>query len=179
MKEKPNKPARKSKATQAEVRLRVLEILRIMLDGAEWFDVCEFVREQEQTAGSVWELKERKPLSESQVWRYIQKANREIALSCRTSSKRLLRRHLAQRRNLYAKAVNAGDIRTALAVLRDEAELEGLYPPKKIAPTTPDGEDPYDANFSDADRATALQALYARLGTGSGGPASDGQAGAR
>ena len=39
-----------------------------------------------------------------------------------------MRRHLAQRRNLYAKAVSAGDVRTALAVLDSEAKMLRLFP---------------------------------------------------
>src|SRR5262249_18034132 len=49
--------------------------------------------------------------------------------------KQALRRHLAQRRNLYARALNKGDERTALAVLADLAELQGLYPPKGVRVT--------------------------------------------
>lgn len=35
---------------------------------------------------------------------------------------------MAQRRNLFAKSVSAGDCRTALAVLDSEARLLDLYP---------------------------------------------------
>ena len=49
-----------------------------------------------------------------------------------------------QRRALYTRCLKSSDYRTALGVLRDEGELQGLYPAKKIAPTTPDGKDPYD-----------------------------------
>ena len=168
----------KGKPTKAQVQLRTEEILRIRLDGAEAWDVREYVREKEREAGSAWELPEGgKPLSDSQLWRYIAKADGLIAESCRASRKKLVRRHLAQRRNLFAKAVSAGDYRTALAVARDEAELQGLYPPRKIAPTNPKGDKPYDGALTDADRAAALQSLYARLGTGGGGPIADGQAG--
>jgi hypothetical protein len=66
-----------------------------------------------------------------------------LADSCKASAKKLFRKHLAQRANVYAKALSAGDYRTALAVLKDTAELQGLYPPKKIAPTTPEGDRPY------------------------------------
>jgi hypothetical protein len=69
------------------------------------------------------------------LWRYISRADKLIAESCRSSRKKLLRRHLAQRRNLFAKAILAGDYRTALAVARDEAELQGLYPAKKTEVT--------------------------------------------
>jgi hypothetical protein len=132
------------KATKAQTQMRIEEVLRIRLDGAEFWDIREYVREKEREAGSVWEVPPGgRPLSDSQLWRYQAAADRLIAESCRSSRKKLLRRHLAQRRNLFAKAVSAGDYRTALAVARDEAELEGLYPPKKIAPTTPDGADPW------------------------------------
>jgi hypothetical protein len=61
------------------------------------------------------------------------RADALILRSHERSRKKLLRRHLAQRRNLFAKAVISGDYRTALAVARDEAELQGLYPPKGVA----------------------------------------------
>jgi hypothetical protein len=110
------------------MRRRVEEILRIRLDGAEWWDCCEFVREKEQEEGSAWHLADGdKPLSEASLRRYLTKADQLIAESCRASRKKVLRRHLAQRRNLYAKAVSAGDYRTALAASKDEAELLGLY----------------------------------------------------
>jgi hypothetical protein len=41
-------------------------------------------------------------------------------------------RHLAQRQALYARALNAADHRTALAVLADEAKLRGLYPDRDL-----------------------------------------------
>jgi hypothetical protein len=141
----------KAKPTKAQVEARVNEILRIRLDGAEIWDVREYVREKEQEEGSPWKLADgASPLSDSQLWRYIAKADRLVAESCRASRKKLLRRHLAQRRNLYAKAVSVGDYRTALAVARDEAELQGLYPPTKVAPTTPDGKDQWAPALKEA-----------------------------
>ncbi len=121
------------KASKAQVEARVTELLRIRLDGAEWWDVCEYVRDKEQEEGSNWHLAEgAKPLSDSQLWRYLARVDNAIAESCRASRKKLLRRHQAQRRNLYAKAVSQGDIRTALQCARDEAELLGLYPSKGV-----------------------------------------------
>jgi hypothetical protein len=112
------------------------------------------------------------------LWRYIGRADKLIAESCRTSRKKLLHRHLAQRRNLFAKAVSAGDYRTALAVAKDEAELQGLYPPKKVAPTNPKGDQEYGAGLSDAERLAALERLYAALGHRNGSPPANGQDGA-
>ena len=129
----------KGKPTKAQVQLRTEEILRIRLDGAEAWDVREYVHEKEKEPGSPWELVEAgKPLSDSQLWRYIAKADALIAESCRASRKKLLRRHLAQRRNLYAKAVSQGDLRAALAAADSEAKLLDLFPKDKpIAANAP------------------------------------------
>jgi hypothetical protein len=118
------------KAGKAKATRRVEEFVRIILDGAEPFDLRPYVTEKQAKPGSPWELTDGdKPLSDRQIRRYAAAAERVIAESCRTSRRRLLRRHLARRRNLYAKAVNAGDLRTALAVLADEARLLNLYEP--------------------------------------------------
>src|SRR5262249_4916631 len=42
-------------------------------------------------------------------------------------ARHLLARHLLQRRRLYAHAMEVGDYKTALAVLKDEAQLLRLY----------------------------------------------------
>lgn len=117
------------KPSPAIVKQRTEELARIILDGAEppW-DTCAYVREKEAEPGSAWEvLVDGKPLSESQIRRYVAKANDLIGESCRARRKQLLRRHLARRRNLYAKAVSQGDIRAALACLDSEAKLLGLF----------------------------------------------------
>ena len=114
--------------TKAQVEARVTQIVRIRLDGAEFWDVREYVREKEQQEDSPWHLAEgQKSLSNSQLWRYIAKADKEITASCHASRKKLVRRHLAQRRNLYAKAISAGDYRAALAAAESEAKLQGLH----------------------------------------------------
>jgi hypothetical protein len=121
------------KATKAQVQARVEEVLAIRLDGAEFWHVREYAREKEQEEGSVWHLAQgQKPLSDGQLWRYLRRADQMIAASFRASRKKLLRRHLGWRRNLYAKAVSSGDYRAALAAARDECELLGLYPPKGV-----------------------------------------------
>jgi hypothetical protein len=117
-----------AKADKALVARRVDELLRIRLDGAEDWDVRNYVREKQSEAGSAWFLAEGEiPLSDSQIWRYQQRADK-LMMATRSHNRRQVRnRHLAQRRNLYARAVTTGEIRTALAVLRDEAEMLGLY----------------------------------------------------
>jgi len=117
------KPARKEL-----VEARVRDLVRILLDGAEpGWDVCETVREWEQDKDSAWFVPEgQKPLSYSQIRRYVQKADKLIAESCRASRKKLLRRHLARRRSLFALAVHQGDVRAALACMDSEAALLNL-----------------------------------------------------
>jgi hypothetical protein len=170
----PEPAGARTKATRATVLRRVEEVLRIRLDGAEFWDVREYAREKEKEAGSAWEPAEgAKPLSDPTLWRYIARADGLIAESCRSSRKKLLRRHRAQRRNLYAKAVLSGDYRTALAVLDSEAKLLGLFAPTKIAPTNPDGTESY-APLTDDERRGILAAVFARLGVAAGAAAGGG-----
>ena len=70
------------------------------------WDIREYVREKVEANDPVWG---ERMLTDSQLYRYCQRADALAAESCRGSRKRLLRRHLAQRRNLFAKAVLAGD----------------------------------------------------------------------
>ena len=122
------------KASKAQIEQRVAEVLAVRLSGAQLWDVREYVREKEGEAGSPWELAAgQKPLSDSQLYRYIARADQEIASGCRASRKKLLRRHRARREYLYGLAVNQGDVRAAASVLRDLAELEGVYPLGRVA----------------------------------------------
>jgi hypothetical protein len=166
------------RASKDLVDARVNDLVQIILAGAVLeFDLCEFVREKEREEGSAWHLAEgEKPLSYSQIRRYAVRAERVIAETTRTSRKRLLRKHRARRQHLYALAVQQGDIRAAAAVLKDLAELEGLYPPRKIAPTNPQGDRPYEP-LSDDQRAAAIAAILARVGAAGPGPDLAGPAG--
>jgi hypothetical protein len=121
------------KATAATARARVDDLLQVILDGAAPFQIRQYVAEKEQAGEPPWAIPEGgKPLSERQLRRYVGRAERLLEESCRTGRQKLLRRHLAQRRNLFARALSKGDERTALAALRDEAELLGLYPAAKV-----------------------------------------------
>ncbi len=48
------------------------------------------------------------------------------------SRSRNLKMGIAQRNHLYANCVLIGDYKTALAVLIDIAQIQGLYPDKKL-----------------------------------------------
>jgi len=110
-------------ATELQVRQRVEELLRIRLDGAELWDIREYVREKVEAKDAVWG---EQLLSDSQLYRYLQRVNDLIEESCKGKRKQLFRIHLAKRRNLYAKAVAAADYRTALAIADSEVKLCGI-----------------------------------------------------
>lgn len=119
----------KPKCTRLQRMQRVNELLRIRLDGAELYDVREYVHEKQKDPNSCWHNPAlTRPLSDATIYRYLRLADDELKKSCRHGRQRMLRLALARRRALYARAVNAGDYRTALACARDEAELLGLYP---------------------------------------------------
>jgi len=123
----------KSHANKATYELRVQSIVQVILDGAETWDIFQFVAEQEDEGKAPWEMgRSRKHICERQIRNYIADANKRIIESSVKHDADALRHHLSKRRNLYARAVNAGDINTALAVLRDTAALQDLYPAKKV-----------------------------------------------
>jgi hypothetical protein len=117
------------KSTKAEVMKRVEEVFKMRLGGAEFADIREYAIAPEQAWG----------VSDTQLWRYIAAADRLVKERFDAKAEYLIHRHLLQRRTLYAHAMGAGDFRTALAVLQDEAKLEGLYPAAKAELTGKDG----------------------------------------
>lgn len=114
----------------------------MLLDSAEPHDVEEYIAEQTANEKSCWYSENGKRLSRSQVYRYVRHAWKRINETSKVSRRRLFRRHLAQRRNIVAKSISAGDLRTALAALDSEARLLNLHePPSKPAKNagTPEG----------------------------------------
>jgi hypothetical protein len=127
-----------AKADKALSARRVQEIYAIRLDGARWVDVVQFVRENESKQDSAWYVEPGgKPLSDGMIRKYQEKADALLMQSDEKSRRKSFRRHLAQRKHIYSKAVLSGDYRAALAALRDEAEMLGLYPARKTAGATP------------------------------------------
>ena len=130
---KAKKAGDKPRATNTTREARIEAIVRIKLDGAEPWDVRQFVAVSEKAGESPWTMgRGKKPLSDRQIRRYCALADERIAECVRTLNPEAFHLHLAKRHRLYAKAVQAGDLRTALAVLSDLAKLHGFYPPKGI-----------------------------------------------
>lgn len=107
------------KSTKVVIRQRVEELLSLRLLGAEFPDL----RKHADTAG--WQISNR------QLWRYIGQGDKYLAESLEKDREKLVNRHLAQRRALYARAMSVSDYGTALRILQDEAELLQLYPAKR------------------------------------------------
>lgn len=108
-----------AKADKSTVVRRTAEVLRLILAGGEFEDIRQYASSQG------WKLSDR------QLRRYQEAAHEQLAETIYRDQRQLLGRHLAQRRALYARAIKTSDVRTALNVLRDEANLEGLYPSLK------------------------------------------------
>jgi hypothetical protein len=118
------------KSSKKTILERVEAVFDLLLGGAEFHDILQFASAPEQA----WGVSDR-------MLRYY-KARAEALMKLRFDARadHLLSRHLLQRRRLYAHAMEVGDYRTALAVLGDEAKLEGLYPVEKREHTGKDGK---------------------------------------
>ncbi|MFO0879975.1 MAG: hypothetical protein U0840_21735 [Gemmataceae bacterium] len=111
---------RPSKRTSQNVlQARVREVFKLRLGGAEFLDIVEY------GVQNGWRVSDRT------IRKYISCADRLCKKVMQRKFDGLLERHLLQRRQLYAHAMNAGQYNVALAILKDEAELAGLYPPKE------------------------------------------------
>ena len=105
-------------------RRRIQAILQIRLDGAEAWDVRDFVALKEAAGESPWAI-EGKPLNAAQIGSIIKAADKLIAESSPGDPPEVAR-HKAKLKNLYARAVQSGDVRTARSILCDIAKMEGL-----------------------------------------------------
>lgn len=121
------------KATKEECAKRVDELHAILLDGAKFIDVCGYIAEKVANNEFPWQVPpECKPLSESSIRRLMSRAWDAVRADVRESRKKRMARHLGMRANLYARAVNAGDMRTALSILDSEAKLLDLFPTQRV-----------------------------------------------
>jgi hypothetical protein len=112
------------KATKAEVAKRVEAVFELRLGGAGFSDIREYAAaptDRDGTKQAPWGV------SDTQLWRYIAAADKLCKDRFDAKAGHLLARHLLRRERLYARALEVGDYKTALAVLKDEADLEGHY----------------------------------------------------
>jgi hypothetical protein len=120
----PEKHAKTKKSSKAIVQARVAEVLKMRLAGAEFHDIVQYASETDEATSRPWNVTER------QLRNYVRDSDLLLARSLEEKVKPLFNLHRAQRRDLFRQALQTGDLRTALSVLKDEAELLGLYPGK-------------------------------------------------
>jgi hypothetical protein len=128
----PQARVKKAKASKAQTAARVEDIVQVRLDGAFLFSqIREYVIGQSKEEGSPWHRPNgAELLSDVQLRRLVRQADEIIHETFDRKRRRHFTRHLAQRRNLYARAVTSGELSTALAILKDEADLLGFYTQK-------------------------------------------------
>jgi hypothetical protein len=142
-----------AKATKTTIAQRVEEVLALRLAGAAFPEILQ------HSAEKGWGLKER------QLREYIARSDELLAQAQEPKREKRINLHLAQRRLLHNKALEVGDYRTALAVLQDQAKLEGLYPDAGVAMklSGPGGGPIQTENLSDDDVERRIAELEARV----------------
>jgi hypothetical protein len=131
---KQRKTKTQSRSTKAETLRRIEQVADLILAGAELKDLREFALSSSDNPD---DPKKSWNVSEYQLRRYMTGAYKIFAASVEKNRGRLLAKHIAQRHNLYARALAVGDLRAAMAVLRDVAVLQSVYPCKKLELGTP------------------------------------------
>ena len=102
------------KSDKTTVQQRVEEILSLRLLGAEFTDIRQHASAQK------WNVSDR------QLFRYIAAGDKILADTLEKDRQKLLNRHVAMRRALYARAMSVSDYGTALRTLDSEARILAL-----------------------------------------------------
>ena len=102
------------KATKAQIIERIQAVKALLLDNASRGDILDLCA----TKFGV---------GESQTNEYTGRAREEIAAETEAVSLASIKWHILQRMNLYRRLNGSDQLRDALAVLKDLAELQGLY----------------------------------------------------
>lgn len=102
------------KSTTATVELRTAKVAELLIDGWSRARICEYARNQ------------RWGVSDGQIDRYIASARDRIKAGCSKDTE--VKCALAETRleQLYGKAIEAGDLRLALSVIKEQRALQGL-----------------------------------------------------
>jgi len=110
------------KSTKAEIRRRVDQVAKIIIFGGEFADIRQYASETDEATGRPWNRSDRQ-LARYQKWAY-----RLIEKQVEKTRDKVWARHVQQRRQMFALAMEAGDLSTALQIAKDEADLHGIYP---------------------------------------------------
>ena len=116
------------KPTRAEFELRINEIHKLLINQVSRKDIIRYIAEK-----TTWNLQERT------IDRYIQIVTKTIRQAAIVDRELELGLAIQQTKDLYAKTARIQDYRTSLQCRRELSELIGLYAPKRVALTNPEG----------------------------------------
>lgn len=103
------------KSTAAEVEMRTAKVAALLIDGWCRARICEYARETAR-----WDV------SDAQVDRYMAKERERIQADCSRDRKASYALAEARLEALYGKAVDVGDLRLALSIVKEQRALQGL-----------------------------------------------------
>lgn len=103
------------RTTEADVAMRVEAVRRLILQGANRYDILQFVAKN-------W------CASARMADDYVARARQSILEAMKPERAQNLAEHIEARRDIRRKANEAKDHRLVLDVLKDEAKLMDLYP---------------------------------------------------
>lgn len=116
-------------ASDLVVQARVDEFIGRILDGAQFWGLKEFVRAQERVEGSNWFVGPQfTPMHDSTIWDYKARACAAIRAARERDRDKAIDDGLMKRLHWVGKAIEAGDIPTALKCQSDHDKLAGYYP---------------------------------------------------
>lgn len=113
------------KATREIVRQRIEVVMRLRLRGASATDVIAYAQVYDPETGRPWNL------SFGAICAYCRKAEAMMKTYREDNREQLLNKHLGMRQELYRECWDAGQRETCLAIAKDAAHLQGLYPSDK------------------------------------------------
>jgi hypothetical protein len=158
--EQPKKHGRRTRVCKAEMSRRVHEVFRLLLQGANFLDVKDYARSEDQADGKTpWNV------SDKTLHRMIRRAHVLLAEYAERDRGKLMAKSLARREFIYARAVQAGDYRAALRAADSQDALLGMFPSKSRPQPAPasDTAGLVEEVLSDPDFKAVLQASQAWL----------------
>lgn len=109
-----NERKRATTSNDAGTIFRINKVIQYILEGYRLYEIKELVTKQYG-------------VSYREVDRYLARAKKFIIADFASTREEALAEALAMRQNLYKEALESGDKRLALEVLKDIAKLRGLY----------------------------------------------------
>ena len=119
---------KENKITAVELSNRLAIVGDMLLSGLQRKDILRAVLTSKEDKGLGWDV------TENMIDRYIARCSNMFKELSKRRREDSFADHLAKRDFIYRRCIKKSDERTALAALRDKAELERLYEPDNEVP---------------------------------------------